>query len=212
MRCRQWHSLSKLVLLLVMAMPRWCGAFPVTAPTSKTLTYRPGHEADKPFIQSTLFSLKMNFLLLDPKNFIVAVDPEEDAGDQTCSADPVGFGQIRPLNQRDFELASVYVCEEARGRGVGSAIVTALLRQHAARHGGGALPRTFLLTLADTTRFYERLGFRAADTAALPLTMRLELLAGSAIQALLGGRLVAMQFGGGAADDDDDGSSSGAPT
>ncbi|KAG5187588.1 hypothetical protein JKP88DRAFT_353698 [Tribonema minus] len=128
----------------------------------------------------------MNFLLLDPKNFIVAVNPEEDAGDQT-----------------------VYVREEARGRGVGSAIVAALLRQHAVRHGGAALPRTFLLTLADTTRFYERLGFRAADAAALPLTMRLELLAGSAIQALLGGRLVAMQFGGA---DGDGSSSNGAPT
>ena len=92
-----------------------------------------------------------------------------------------------------WELASVYVDDTWRGRGVGSALVNRLLARHADQ--GRAKSDTYLLTLSPTAGWYESLGFRRVPRADVPRPMALELAAGEALSAVLGNELVCMRGG-----------------
>jgi GNAT superfamily N-acetyltransferase len=69
-----------------------------------------------------------------------------------------GFGSAR-----DALVRSVAVSPEARGRGVGAALVAALVER---AHEEG-VERLWLLT-TDSAPFFERLGWRVADRSAAP--------------------------------------------
>jgi len=90
----------------------------------------------------------------------------------------------RPL----WELASIFVEEDWRGRGIGRAIVRRLLERHEA--DGRAVEDTYLLTLEPTVGWYEQFGFQRVDVA--PDAMKFEVAAGEALSAVLGNQLVCM--------------------
>ena len=189
-----------------------------------TFRYREGGLADALPIASTLLSMKMNPLGVEPSRFIVC---------ETSEGERIGFGQIRLLSDgldkggspffpglasapwsdefksRDglarlfaeritqteteprplWELASIFVEETWRSRGIGRSIVRRLLERHEAN--GRLLEDTYLLTLEPTVGWYEQLGFRRADAA--PDVMAFEVAAGEALSAVLGNRLVCMR-------------------
>lgn len=55
------------------------------------------------------------------------------------------------------------------------------------------LEQLFLLTLADTTRFYERLGFEVVPATDVPAVLKAEKAAGSLLQSFFGGSVVCMR-------------------
>jgi len=122
----------------------------------------------------------MNPLDVDPSRFVVA---EEDG-------ERVGFAQIKPLGADCFELASVYVEEAYRRRGVGKRLVSAALDGFLAR--GHRLTDLYCLTLAKTTPFYTDLGFHTVVDNTPP-DLAFELAAGKLVTKLIGEDLVVMR-------------------
>ena len=160
---------------------------PTTLSLPDNLKFREGTLFDAPPIAAKLLSMKMNPLGVDPSRFLVA---ESDGA-------RIGFGQIRPLGDTSdgskplWELASIYVEDDFRGKGIGSALVQRLLERHTSQ--GRALTDTFLLTLEPTVNWYEQFGFERLPTSRVPKPMELEVKAGEALSAVLGNKLVAMQ-------------------
>lgn len=143
---------------------------------------RPGKTDDETAIRTTLAKMLMNPLSIDVQNFVCA----EDEGKL------IGFGQVRPIGE-DYELASLHVQESSRGRGIGSALVRQLLADFEVTHGSEKLGRLFLLTLADTAYFYEKLGFEVVSAKEVPAVLNAERAVGSFIQSFFGNALVCMR-------------------
>lgn len=104
-----------------------------------------------------------------------------------------GSGQL-------WELASVYVVPECRGRGVGGELVRRLLDGHRGRFGGGgvggvdAVRDTYALTLRKTLGWYEGLGFEeVTGEGEVPAQMDLEVKAGRLLTGLIGEELVCIR-------------------
>jgi amino-acid N-acetyltransferase len=72
-----------------------------------------------------------------------------------------GFGQVKQHRDGSRELASLVVLPQHRGRGVGAALVQALLAQQPDQP-------IFLLCPAQRGSFYARFGFQPAGRAQLP--------------------------------------------
>ena len=140
---------------------------------AQNVVYRTGTSSDQQAIAASVLRESMNPLFLQPERFEVA----SDAADEQRV---LGFGQLRPLSGA-WELASLVVEPEARGRGLGSALVRRLL----ARVEG---EEVWLLTLENTRRFYEPLGFVETPPSAAPLTMRLEQAVGSVVAGVVAGQ------------------------
>ena len=147
--------------------------------TACAVTYRAGTPEDLPTIATAVLRESMNPLFLDPQRFILA-----------CSDSRIlGFGQLRPASD-GYELASLLVEPEARGRGVGSELVRSLL----ARAEGEPV---WLLTLESTRKFYEPLGFTVAPDGAAPMLLRAERAIGSIVATAVAGEgLVCMSWVG----------------
>ncbi|KAJ1454165.1 hypothetical protein M885DRAFT_442708, partial [Pelagophyceae sp. CCMP2097] len=105
--------------------------------------------------------------------------------------DILGFGQVKPLSSRDYELSSVYVFPEHRRTNVGSALVERLVEEHFE-----SWPRTdlFLLTLQPTVPFYTGLGFQELPSTSLPPALAVEYQLGAAISLFLKNNIVAMRY------------------
>ena len=145
---------------------------------AQPILYRSGTPQDQQAIAAAVLRESMNPLFLQAERFIVACE----AGSEKL----LGFGQLRPLSGA-WELASLVVQPEARGQGIGSEVVRRLLAQVEGAD-------VWLLTLENTRRFYEPLGFSEAPPAAAPLTMRLEQAAGSVVAgAVAGQRCIVMR-------------------
>ena len=140
---------------------------------AQNVVYRTGTSGDQQAIAASVLRESMNPLFLQPERFVVA----SDAADEQRV---LGFGQLRPLSGA-WELASLVVEPEARGQGLGSALVRRLL----ARVEG---EEVWLLTLENTRRFYEPLGFVETPPSAAPLTMRLEQAVGSVVAGVVAGQ------------------------
>ena len=140
---------------------------------AQNVVYRTGTSSDQQAIAASVLRESMNPLFLQPERFEVA----SDAADEQRV---LGFGQLRPLSGA-WELASLVVEPEARGQGLGSALVRRLL----ARVEG---EEVWLLTLENTRRFYEPLGFVETPPSAAPLTMRLEQAVGSVVAGVVAGQ------------------------
>ncbi|KAL3930913.1 MAG: hypothetical protein SGPRY_001335 [Prymnesium sp.] len=147
------------------------------------LTCRPGKPSDTPSIQQRMLAELMNPLAINHERFVVA----ESAGER------VGFGQIRPLSDPGlWELASVYVEQPWRGRGVGSTIVRELLARHESE--GYSQTEVYLLCLRRSEAWYARLGFEPLPSPAdAPGAMAFEISVGSVLTKLLGESLVCMR-------------------
>lgn len=91
-----------------------------------------------------------------------------------------------------WELASVFVEAEWRGRGVGGALIERLLERHEAE--GRRVRDVYLITLEPTCPFYERVaGFERVALADVPQQMELEVKAGEALSFVLGNKLACMR-------------------
>jgi putative acetyltransferase len=72
----------------------------------------------------------------------------------------VGINALKPLNDADAELKSMHVVAEARGQGVGAALVEALIHQARARGFRRILLETGGRDASSAARrLYERFGF-----------------------------------------------------
>jgi N-acetylglutamate synthase-like GNAT family acetyltransferase len=143
-------------------------------------------------------------------NFIVAFDnatttattsttrgeDQQQQQQQTHQPPMVGFGQIKQVDEKYSELASLYVYPQYRNKGIGGAIVETLLSNHRAEKNSKNTTKVCLLTLERTTRFYERHGFHQVtdgiERKRLPKQVQLEYVAGSVISSLLGNAIVCM--------------------
>ena len=147
------------------------------------IDYRVGMRADVPGILATMVRQAMNPLGINHDRFIVA----------EASGATVGFAQIRPCGE-DWELSSVYVEPEFRGRGIGSELVKRLLANHAEQ--GRPLCDIYLLTLASRCGWYEALGWK--QTLTMPDSMELEFVVGTPLARLVADdSLVSMRHAGG---------------
>ncbi|CAM9266574.1 unnamed protein product [Discosporangium mesarthrocarpum] len=144
------------------------------------VNFRAGEPGDKVLIMKTLTGMLMNPLSVDTENFIVA----EEKGDV------VGFGQVRPVGGGNFELASLHVEEAHRGQGIGTALARRLLAAFEDKANRADL---YLLTLAGTTKFYNKIGFVEVEAKDTPATLRAELAVGSFIQSFFGTSVVCMR-------------------
>ncbi|CAE7801118.1 unnamed protein product [Symbiodinium sp. CCMP2592] len=158
---------------------------------------RPATAGDMPWIALTIASMVMSPFGLQAENFLVAEDDAPGDG-------RLGFAQLRRLGPSDsqgeepapFLLASLYVKAEARGQGVGSRLVRALL-------GRSDEPRkrtVYALTLKNKLGFFERLQFKelsGKDLSLLPTELGLEAQLGRVIAPIAAGEpLVVLRYEG----------------
>jgi len=145
---------------------------------------RPAGSADMSFIKNGLAAEKMNPLFLQADRFMVA-----EVADANGIPQLAGCGQVRPLDAETDEVASLYVEPSSRGLGIGTKILTALLRRHAEQQDAHSL---CLLTLKKTMPFYTPWGFKQVEATELPNTLQMEYKAGQLVTWVLGEELVAM--------------------
>lgn len=114
---------------------------------------RPATTADRTAILNLMRRGDFNRINLKAACFLVA----EEAGRV------IGIGQIKRHRDGTPELASLVVAAGRRGKGIGSAIVRALV----ARHQGDL----YLFCLAELEGYYERLGFHRVERRDLPASL-----------------------------------------
>ncbi len=110
-----------------------------------TETALPAHEIsaatsdDLPFIRDTVARLRLDGERLEPQQFIVV---RRNGGN-------VAFGRIKPYEET-YEMASLAVVEEERGKGWGALVARELIRRY---------PQDEVYVTTDVPEFFERLGF-----------------------------------------------------
>jgi N-acetylglutamate synthase-like GNAT family acetyltransferase len=119
------------------------------------LVVRPARPDEARTIRRLVWNERLDPTGLDWRNFLVA----ELAGRV------VGCGQVRRLPGAR-ELGSLVVVPEQRGRGIGAALVRALVER-----SPGAL---YLFCRAELEPYYARFGFRRAGLRDLPVALRLK--------------------------------------
>jgi N-acetylglutamate synthase-like GNAT family acetyltransferase len=123
---------------------------------------RPARPEDQAAIRQLIRDVGINPLGLHWERFVLAVD---------APGAMIGCGQIKIHGDGSRELASIAVVEAWRGRGVASEIIHHLIARHD--------PPLYLTCRAGLGTFYQRFGFRPAQTNELPpYFRRLERLVG----------------------------------
>jgi N-acetylglutamate synthase-like GNAT family acetyltransferase len=97
-------------------------------------------EGDMPLIEEAASRMKLDAERLAAAQFIVAREGER----------VVGFGRIKPYDGGVYELGTVGVLEDARGRRVGEALVAELVRR---------FPTEDVWITTDLVDYFGRLGF-----------------------------------------------------
>ncbi|KAG7356548.1 acyl-CoA N-acyltransferase [Nitzschia inconspicua] len=147
---------------------------------------RPATSSDVQAARLNLLRQAMNPLSIKQEHMLVAHNEKDEV---------IGFGQIRPLDETHAELASLFVQENYRRRGVGGMLVERLLEKHRQESKTSKNQKVCLLTLQPTVPFYEAHGFRLAtksEREALPKALLLEYMAGSVLSAVLQNNIVCM--------------------
>lgn len=175
--------------------------------SDKNIRIRHGRDEDEFAIASTLAFEFMNPLFIDHKRFLVA---------ETCdTGERIGWVQMKPLGGPNWELSSLYVMPDHRGKGVGSELVRRIMAHHvllSKEESGGHLghnpaENVYALTLASTVDWYCGLGeHEGADEddddmgigfevfkGNPPATMGLEVAAGKIITGFMQQELVCLR-------------------
>jgi N-acetylglutamate synthase-like GNAT family acetyltransferase len=116
---------------------------------------RPAKEEDSGIIHALIKEGKINPAGLDWRRFLVAVTPNGDV---------IGCGQIKQHGNGSYELASLAVTQNWRGRGVANAIIHQLLSQH---HGP-----LYLMCRSGLGEMYAKYGFRSLAEDEMPRYFR----------------------------------------
>lgn len=137
--------------------------------TTSAVSYERARSTDRLSILNLILQEKMNPLgvvVFIEENFIVARGQD--------SSTILGAGQLKSLDTCSFELSSCVVAPGARGRGIGSGIVRALLDRAPLNS------RIYLVTVEDREEFYSRFGFRIVRED-IPLSLQMEVVVGTCI-------------------------------
>lgn len=118
----------------------------MTTDTASELEFLPASDADMPFVREMIERERLDDERLAAEQFITLRE----------GGRIVAFGRVKPY-EHTFELGSVVVITEARGRGLGIAITRELIRR---------FPQDEVYITTDIPQFYEALGF--LRTAELP--------------------------------------------
>jgi N-acetylglutamate synthase-like GNAT family acetyltransferase len=114
-------------------------------------TVRPARETEAAQIRDLIHLVGINPTGLDWRRFIVAVNDRDEM---------LGCGQLKPHGQDVLELASIAVYPEHQGKGVGRAIIEALLKDS---------PRPlYLMCESSNGPLYEKFGFRGIPYEEMP--------------------------------------------
>jgi N-acetylglutamate synthase-like GNAT family acetyltransferase len=116
---------------------------------------RAAQESDFAQIKNLIHEVGINPSGLDWKRFVVAVNDEGKV---------ISCGQIKPHSGDILELASIGTLPEYERQGLGSAIVTELLKT--------PTRPLYLMCMEHNGSFYERFGFRSIDEDEMPKYFR----------------------------------------
>ena len=160
---------------------------PPPAATAASATPRPppmfrrGTPADAAAIRGMVFAERMNPLGLDPARFLVA-DAAGGGGGGLLA-----IGQLKTMGDGAYEVSSLVTAKDARGAGVGAALLAALV-------DSAPSPSTlYLTTITPRVPFYERAGFAVLPASAVPPSLWVEAAVGSVVaRAVAGAGLVVM--------------------
>ena len=115
------------------------------------LTLRPATVDDSPLIKDLIHRVGINPMDLDWRRFVIAVDG---------SGKMLGCGQLKPHGPNVIELASIAVEPPYQHQGIAHAIIEHLITQG---------PRPLYLTCRSRLgSFYEKWGFRSAESNEMP--------------------------------------------
>jgi N-acetylglutamate synthase-like GNAT family acetyltransferase len=142
----------------------------------ETYTIRPARTGDETTIKALIRAERLDPFNVHWQNFLVAEDA--DAGRI------IGIGQIKPFRS-GRELGSLAVVADWRQRGVGGAIIQALI----ARERGPLL----LFCLAFREPYYAKFGFKRCGLRELRGELKLKYTLGTVFTRLIGRRLIVMQ-------------------
>lgn len=123
--------------------------------TNLTFTIHSATAEHAPKIRSLILRSGINPTALKWERFLVALTPEGDF---------IGCGQIKPHVDGVMELASLAVEPSWRGRGVGKALIQALIASHP--------EELHLMCTSNLGRLYERYGFRSLAPKEMPTYFR----------------------------------------
>lgn len=116
---------------------------------------RPAVEADADAIRDLVHSARLNPMGLEWRRFVVAVSPDGGV---------VGCVQLKPHRDGSWELASLVVRPDWRGKGVARALIERIL---ALRPG-----ELYLMCRSKLGSLYARFGFRPIEGEELPAYFR----------------------------------------
>ena len=141
---------------------------PASEPSVTVMQVRPARADEQALIRHMVAKARLDPTNLHWQNFLLA----------EVDGQGVGCGQIRPYPGLR-ELGSMVVRSAYRKRGVGAALMRALLAQ--------GTPPLFLECPAYRVSFYERFGFRLAGFGEIPWVLRLKWLLGNTLVRWLSG-------------------------
>jgi N-acetylglutamate synthase-like GNAT family acetyltransferase len=115
-------------------------------------TIRPAVRDDFSEIRSLINTVHINPTGLDWRRFLVAISLQKEL---------LGCGQIKYHADGSRELASIAVCERARGKGIARAVIMDLLEKERTRP-------IYLMCRARLELFYAKFEFRIVTMEAMP--------------------------------------------
>ena len=110
---------------------------------SEDVHLRPATQADAQTIKEIISSVHINPMSLHWQRFTLAVDQEGRV---------IGCGQIKLHGDGSYELASIAVLPEWRGKGIARVIIEHLLKEHPGR--------LYLTCRAELEPLYQKFGFQ----------------------------------------------------
>lgn len=116
---------------------------------------RPATESDSPIIRDLVHLGRINPTGLDWERFLLAESPQGVV---------VGCGQIKPHRDGSYELASIVVHPDWRGRGVARKIIEELLAGHS--------DDLYLMCRSELGSLYEKFGFYTIRQDEMPRYFR----------------------------------------